>query len=690
MDVQGGGQPADEPLGAVGLAEVVDLVEDLALESGGAHELGVVFLRQGAVEHQPVRRLVADRQQGYSEPGGRGAQFGGDGEVVGRLGHGHSRGLGTLEACQGTGQKDRLAQSRVVVLDDDQMTVDQGRFEVAARDQGEDAFQWPVAVRRGAILYEAQPCVGHTGREMQCGQPDLPAAGACSYALNRVPVRLPPRPSAAELLRIDQDALHKAAGPWIALDLAWSTTDLARLIVGELHEAFGRPAPAFELPLRTEVRLGLPAGPLSIELRIKHAAGMGAPLSVDTTVKNPHDRRTLASAPRRMQTAAWFERPGTEGIARFALVEMPGADDFPNAEHDPKHPVKAAAAEAGVLVQNLTPPRNGPAEDKDEQAGAQRERVRKSILDLLVRQNGLLATPSFLGTAATPLTDITAVGLWIVRRNREARARLPLAVVQLPGEPFVRMRTPHTPWLPYREALLTLADYQAERTFKDENVRDFYGEVISDICDGSDIALLTVAQNIRSSCPGMGNAHLIPDTLAFDPEQPVPAQTWKGLRHIRLRTNLRDETSQHYAFQSTATERGLVGVGSGLWSDPGNPRLFFSTARKPATAAAGSPQGSRIEAHWGRTGTEDDQPVFGWKHDTTKNVWNPQLVELLVACHGDSDDVTAWAALAHQLRYSSRHHSDPLLLPGVLHMASLVAKHILPRHLIEEISQGDS
>ncbi|MFC9330779.1 RNaseH domain-containing protein [Kitasatospora sp. NPDC057015] len=552
-----------------------------------------------------------------------------------------------------------------------------------------------VLFREGLGTYSKHPVgVGSSARDRWQVFHQLHAALAGittpQAPLSRVPVRLPARPSAGQLLHIDQDALREAAGPRLIVDLAWSTTAIANAVITELHEAFNVPRPTVDLPLNGELHLGLPGRAVDVDLRIKPVAGLAASLTVDDSIKNPRDRRTQAAAPRRTETTAWLQRPDVAGAPRFAVVEMPGADDFRTGDHDPKHPVKAAAGSAGVLVQNLTPAKPTSGEENSEKGG-QSERVRKSILDLLVRQNGLLAAPPFLGTPACPLNDITTVGLWIVRRNKEFSARLPLAVVQLPGEPFVRMRTPLSPWLTYREALLTLADHQTERTFTNESVRDFFGEIIGDVCDGSDIALLTLAQNIRGNCPGLNNEHLVPDTLAFDPKRPIPRQTWKGLRHIRMRTNVRSETSQHFAFRANATEEGLVGAGSGLWTDPDHPRLFFSTARKPATAAPGSPQGSRIEAHWGRTGTDPDgNPVHGWKHDTTKNVWNPQLLELLVACHDESDDPTAWASAIHQQRYSSRHHPDPLLLPGVLHMAHLVAKHILPRHLIEEIEQSDS
>ncbi|NGO07307.1 RNAseH domain-containing protein [Streptomyces sp. HC44] len=210
-----------------------------------------------------------------------------------------------------------------------------------------------------------------------------------------------------------------------------------------------------------------------------------------------------------------------------------------------------------------------------------------------------------------------------------------------------------------------------------------FGEVIEEITDGSDIALLTLAQNIRSACPDLNNTLLQPDTLAFDPRQPLSEHRLKGLRHLRLRTDLRDETSQHYSHRGE-DEAGEIGVGSHFWRDPRRPRHYFSTARKPATAAGGSPRGSRVEAHWACTG-RDKNKTYGMKHEIHQDVWNPQLLEIVIARHSLDDDPAAWA----QQRYEATHSSDPLILPAALHLGHTVSKHILPAHLVEPLTEHD-
>lgn len=510
--------------------------------------------------------------------------------------------------------------------------------------------------------------------------------------LRRVPVPVRPRPSADQLLRIDQPALARAVPDGIAVDVLWDTTAMRDELLTTLHTAFGAPAP--QLPQdqdhSTRQEYTLDTGDFNVVITTQPVGRIAAALQVDRAIKNRKDRIRQATAPRRDHTIQRLRLPKPSKHQRFALIEMPDADAYNSAEHDPKQAVKAAAASIGVLTQNITPPKPAGSLPGHETAATLHQRAAKSVMDLLVRQTGLLTHPSNPGTKASPLGDVTTVGLWVVRRNKESRALLPLAVSHAPDEPFARIRLPHTEaWMPFHQGLLTLTDFDIERRLSHERIQEFFQEVTEEICDGTDIALLTLAQNMRSSCPGLTNSKLTADTLAFDADNAIPADHRKGLRHIRLRTNVRDETSQHFSFTEGGKE-GDVGVGSHFWADPHRPRHFFSTSKKPTTAGNGSPKGSRLEAHWGCIGKDENKNnVYGMKHDTLADVWNPQLLELLVACHSQDDDPAAWAALVHQQRYEATHFSDPLALPAVLHLAHSVSEHILPHYLVEPITEYD-
>ncbi|MEU8974728.1 RNaseH domain-containing protein [Streptomyces monashensis] len=510
--------------------------------------------------------------------------------------------------------------------------------------------------------------------------------------LRRIPVPVRPRPSADQLLHINRPALARAVPNGIAVEILWDTTVMRDELITTLHEALGAAAPHPPQGLGTNSRheYVLETGDIPVTIGTQPVGEIAAPLQVDNTIKNRKDRVRKATAPRRDHTIERLRLPEPSNRQRFALIEMPDADAYQGAEHDPKQTVKAAAASMGVLAQNITPPKpTGPLPGQ-ETAATRRQRAAKSVMDLLVRQTGLLTHPSEAGTKTRPLGDVTTVGLWVVRRNKDSRALLPLAVSHAPDEPFARIRLPHAKaWMPFHQGLLSLTDFDIERRLPHQRIREFFTEVTEEISDGSDIALLTLAQNLRSSCPGVTNSKLAADSLAFDADNPIPAERRKGLRHIRLRTNVRDETSQHYSF-TEGGEEGDVGVGSHFWMDPHRPRHFFSTAKKPATAGSGSPKGSRLEAHWGCTAKDKEKnKIYGMKHDTLADVWNPQLLELLVACHAEDDDPAAWAALVHQQRYEAAHFSDPLALPAVLHLAHTVSEHILPHYLVEPITEYD-
>ncbi|MFF8855647.1 RNaseH domain-containing protein [Streptomyces althioticus] len=520
----------------------------------------------------------------------------------------------------------------------------------------------------------------------------LSAVAKPETPLRRIPVPVRPRPSADQLLSIDQPSLARAMPQGIAIDVLWNTTTMRDEALATLNTAFGQPVPQIRQdqagPSRHEYVLETDG--ISVVVTTQPVGEIAGALQVDSTIKNRKDRIRQATTPRRATTVERLRPACPSSHQRFALIEMPDADAYNTAEHDPKQAVKAAAASIGVLAQNITPPKPTGTLPGQETVGTRRQRVAKSVMDLLVRQTGLLTHPSAPGTASSPLVDVTTVGFWVVRRNKESRALLPLAVSHAPDEPFARIRLPHNDaWMPIHQGLLTLADFDIERRLAHERIQEFFQEVTEEVCDGSDIALLTLAQNLRSSCPGLTNGNLTSDGLAFNAEAPIPADRRKGLRHIRLRTNVRDETSQHYSFTESG-EEGDVGVGSALWADPHRPRHFFSTAKKPATAGNGSPKGSRLEAHWGCTGKDENKDkIYGMKHDTLQDVWNPALLEILVACHGPDDDPAPWAALVHQQRYEASHFSDPLALPAVLHLAHKVSEHILPHYLVEPITEYD-
>jgi hypothetical protein len=507
----------------------------------------------------------------------------------------------------------------------------------------------------------------------------------------RVPIPTRVRPNAEELLRIDRGALAAAAGERIEIVL-WCDTTTMR------DEALNAVALALDLPLNPADQPGqvqawrqtftLPE--LEVLLRVEPVSVIADDLELDEKIKRRNDRLKDAGNSRQLQVRSRLGDPEPGVTSRFVLVEMRGADGFASVDHDPKMPVRAGAATCRAVTQNLLPPAasdGGDGEDNTEaeSAKSQRERTRRAVGDLLIRQTGLIRPPAQQGTTEHPLTDVACLGLWVVRRTSDFRTVMPLAVASVPDRPHVMVRLPHSGWLTYHQALLLLAGWNRPRTFDKPEIQEFFADCVAESCDGGDLALFTLAQNIRSDCPALTNPKLAADRLAFHPDRPLDAEQYKGLRHIRLRTNVRDESAQHFAYgKAGPAER--VGVGGGLWASKDNDRLFFATADKPNTAGPGSPGGSRLEAHQGKNRAKE----IVWKVDTCKDVWNPQLLELLVAVKQSDDPAAAWAALAHQRRSAAAHFADPVTLPIELHLAYKLGSALLPSHQLEPIEQSES
>ncbi|MEV5989207.1 RNaseH domain-containing protein [Streptomyces sp. NPDC052051] len=513
----------------------------------------------------------------------------------------------------------------------------------------------------------------------------------------RVPIPTRTRLSAEELLRIDRSALAAAAGPRIEIVLWCDTTTMRDEALSALALALDLPLDSAEQPGQVQAwqqTYTLPE--LEVLLRVEPVSAIADDLEVNEKIKRRTDRLKDAGIGRQVQVRSQLGQPAPGVTSRFVLVEMRGADGFTSADHDPKMAVRAGAAGCNAVTQNLRPPsaaaaEAGPGDEGDgegtetESAKSQRERTRRAIGDLLIRQSGLIRHPNRQGTTEHELTDVACLGLWVVRRTGDFKAVMPLAVASVPDRPHVMVRLPHSGWLTYHQASVLLAAWPSTRTFEKPDIQHFFADCVAESCDGGDLALFTLAQNIRTACPALTNPNLVADRLAFHPDRPVETGRYKGLRHIRLRTNVRDESAQHFAYGAKGPQE-RVGVGGGLWASGDNDRLFFATADKPNTAGPGSPGGSRLEWHEGKN--RDKEIVQ--KIDVCKDVWNPQLLELLVAVKQSDDPAAAWAALAHQRRSAAAHFADPVTLPIELHMAYKLGSVLLPSHQLEPIDQPES
>ncbi|WP_329492909.1 hypothetical protein [Kitasatospora herbaricolor] len=120
LGVADGRQPGDDALGALGTAEVAQLLDELGVQVGGALHPAVVILGERTVQAHPLGWLRVDGQQRNPVAVGLTAHF------VGHLGpvpkrDGQSCGLPGDEEGHEIGEVPAVAQARVVGLDDDDL-----------------------------------------------------------------------------------------------------------------------------------------------------------------------------------------------------------------------------------------------------------------------------------------------------------------------------------------------------------------------------------------------------------------------------------------------------------------------------------------------------------------------------------------------------------------------------------------
>lgn len=320
------------------------------------------------------------------------------------------------------------------------------------------------------------------------------------------------RPGEEALTRIDPAHLAAATTSDLDLTLLFDSADIRADLMDATSRALDLTWTAAELApadLTKGIEHTGQKGPLRVTVRVEPVGALGSELTPDPAITSRKDRAAApAAATRRAETSRRFDARSAPGAARLACIEMADAPSF-SPDTDPKKAVKAGAWDAQVLTQNVTPPKppgRGPGHESED---SRRNRVRSSLRDLLIRQTGLITPPETLGLPETPLHDITTVGLWVVRRNGDDRAILPLAVARIPGEPFVRVRLPRaSEWTPVRQALPGLSDTAADRVYAPAQVQEFFSAVIEEVSDGSDTAVFTLAQNIRSLCKGLTNDNL--------------------------------------------------------------------------------------------------------------------------------------------------------------------------------------
>ncbi len=477
-------------------------------------------------------------------------------------------------------------------------------------------------------------------------------------------------------------ATRDVVGPVLGIDILYDTRLTLDYARSTLTELLGVDIPD-STPRGKPALLDTPE--LTIALTIAPVGALAADLAPDPTITDRQERLRGSVETRAAQISAAID---TVAYPAIALVEIAGKDRYKGKRRplDPKFAVKIGLARRGRLTQCLhaAKPRPEPEEGADPpKSDANEERLRSSWADLF-RQLGVRATPLPPPIQGCGIDTAPAyLAFWVIRQNRQrhwgATRQIPVAVLIDPTGTSIRVCAPDVPWTPLHQAQLAISKRHMLTDQKRDSgeITRFFERVLRDVAGTyPDILLLTHVQNLRGGWNYINNTALAADRIAFG-TTPQPITRYTGLRHVRLRTNERDEAPEGYATNDTEQSHY-----PGLWPMHGD-RVYLSTANKPASARRAARYASKVAPYVNIYKTVKDA-------NPRAMVWNARPVELTVAAIDPKrDDPEAWAALAHQLRWVASHHDDPLTLAWPLHVAKHLGEYVLPIELLEEIADQD-
>jgi hypothetical protein len=425
---------------------------------------------------------------------------------------------------------------------------------------------------------------------------------------------------------------------------------------------------------------------LTVRLHARLLGELGAPLGGDSAPRRgqEHDKaiEERRAGVARALVALRAEAPG----AQLAFVELDGEDAFRHAKRrsDPKHAIRLGCADAGLVTQFIRPP--DPDLEAEEARADARLRADAAWSDGL-RQTGLRLVPQHtLGDYLIP-ADLNQVAFHLVERRLDGptgkRQFTPIAVLIRPGAKCVLGKSADMPeWVPYPELLKALTGRVEGRMSSAEQsalTAAFIKKTLAQLRSTPTLVVVH-AQNLRKRWPWLRNDGIARDRLGLDGG---PAQRLglygKQLRVVRIADGTRDETAQCWAEREELSpalegqQRG--GIAKGLWRSRvrgDSDRVFYSTIDKSSTQAKLTNDDAKLTPHTNPSGDNAYRP--------TANAWNPDLVELTVACIQPADDAEAWAAFVHQQRFSEDYR-DGLALPLILHLAQLTDAYALPHEI---------
>jgi len=581
-----------------------------------------------------------------------------------------------------------------------------------------------LVYREGLYTFPGQKAKGHPVKPglSLTDRPHLLdwVARTASGALN--PVEAYPRSEAVAIPGVEfkasrDDAVARAAlrrsihaeigSERLKIGIFYDTSDMLNSAVSTLQDQLGIKLTFPDTPGQPRVRCTVETPELTVTVHAEPVGALASDLDPKPSYKNVVHRLQEAVQRRAGQIKTSVEnlQPGEVGVA---LVEVAGLDKYkgPRRQNDPKFAIRHGMNLAGWLTQFVQPLRAANESDTAEatvEEGQENQTASDPAAEILHscwqdlwRQlaGRRLPLPESIGAAS----GARYLALFIIRQNRTktwgTARQVPIAVLMKnDGSSSIVMAPDFKAGLPLHKAQLELGRryIMGGQTRKPEEITKFFEEILTqELTLNESTLLLTWAQNSRSGWTFLENSNLLPDVLKFGDKQPIEFADYPGLRHVRIRTDMRDETPEGFAVRDKDDEKGHTGA---LWQ--AGPRLWYSTADKPHTAGGTNRLISKVEAVK-RVSKAGEETILN--PSPGARVWNHQLVEVAVVGvqPGEgSAEAETWAALTHDLRRAHPFFSDATILPWPLHLAEQIGEYIVPVKMLEdlednELPEGDS
>lgn len=445
---------------------------------------------------------------------------------------------------------------------------------------------------------------------------------------------------------------------------------------------------------------------LEVRIHVRELKKLGGDLGGGTPPKRGKKTQQAIEV-RRREVSNFLQ--GLPDSAQGVLVELNGKEVYVNRLRtaDPKFAIRLGCADAGLVSQFIameekkqkrgqTDRGQSPGDQQDapeepevtEKKASLEHRARSAWADLL-RQAGMNFIPQHSLGGEAIAEGLSQVAFWIIRRNADGLLKkpqfTPIAILAAPGQPTVMGRMPGHDWMPYPQLLTKLTGKVRgdEEKYEDDQKRAaavFIRETLGKLA-GTPVVAMAYAQNARSRWDFLGDGRIVPDKIQFGDGPVQRIAVHRGLRLVRVRDGLREETPQWWAPNAD----GPAGLSVGLWPLASNGdapeadrRVFYGTAEKGAPHKDALPADTKLTPHvatWTDKKTKEEKT--GTFTNADKPAWNPTLLEITAAALQAGEDPRQWAMYTHQQRFPD-DYPDGLKLPHVLHLAELATEYALP------------